>query len=129
MSNPIIPISWGELIDKITILQIKLDQVTSSLARTNVKRELAELETVFGKCCPKSIDSELMERELKAVNQQLWNIEDEIREKERKRSFDDEFIQLARSVYIKNDERARIKRKINEIFGSDLIEEKLYKPY
>ena len=64
---------------------------------------MAELETVFGKCCPKSIDSELMERELKAVNQQLWNIEDEIREKERTRSFDDEFIQLARSVYIKND--------------------------
>ena len=129
MNSPQIPISWGELLDKITILQIKLENLTSQDALNNVLRELKQLQSIFLKFCPDAIKPKQLELELKKTNQQLWDIEDKIREKEKHKSFDDEFIQLARSVYITNDERSRIKRRINETFGSDLIEEKSYAEY
>jgi hypothetical protein len=129
MNSPQIPISWGELLDKITILQIKLENLTSHDALNNVARELKQLQSIFLKYCPETINLKQFELELKRVNQQLWDIEDKIREKEKYKSFDAEFIQIARSVYITNDERSRIKRSINETFGSDLIEEKSYSDY
>ena len=129
MNSPQIPISWGELLDKITILQIKLDNLTSQDALNNVARELKQLQSTFFKYCPETIKPKLLEAELKRINQQLWDIEDKIRDKERNKSFDAEFIQLARSVYITNDERSRIKKRINETLGSDLIEEKSYSEY
>ena len=129
MNNPLVPISWGELFDKITILQIKLDKLTSKNALNNVEREFKQLQSILIKYFPNSIEAKQLEEELKQINQQLWDIEDNIRDKERKRSFDDEFIQLARSVYIINDERSRIKRKINDIFGSEFVEEKSYSEY
>ena len=129
MNNPLVPISWGELFDKTTILQIKLDNLTSKNALNNVGREFKQLQSILIKYFPNSIEAKQLEEELKQINQQLWDIEDNIRDKERKRSFDDEFIQLARSVYIINDERSRIKRKINDIFGSEFVEEKSYSEY
>ena len=129
MNNPLVPISWGELFDKITILQIKLDKLTSKKALNNVGREFKQLQSILIKYFPNSIEAKQLEEELKQINQQLWDIEDNIRDKERNRSFDDEFIQLARSVYIINDERSRIKRKINDIFGSEFVEEKSYSEY
>ena len=129
MNNPRIPISWGELLDKITILQIKLENLTSQVSLSNVARELKQLQSIFSKYCPETIKTKQLEVELKRINQQLWDIEDKIRDKERNKSFDAEFIQIARSVYIINDERSRIKRRINETFGSDLTEEKSYSKY
>jgi hypothetical protein len=129
MNNPLVPISWGELFDKITILQIKLDNLTSKNALKNVEWEFKKLQSILIKYFPNSIEAKQLEEELKKINQQLWDIEDNIRDKERNRSFDDEFIQLARSVYIINDERSRIKRKINDIFGSEFVEEKSYSEY
>ena len=129
MNNPLVPISWGELFDKITILQIKLEKLTSKNALNNVGREFKQLQSILIKYFPNSIEAKQLEEELKQINQQLWDIEDNIRDKERNRSFDDEFIQLARSVYIVNDERSRIKRKINDIFGSEFVEEKSYSEY
>ena len=129
MNSPQIPISWGELLDKITILQIKLENLTSQDALNNVAWELKQLQSIFSQSFPGTIQPKELELELKKINQKLWDIEDKIRDKEKHKSFDDEFIQLARSVYITNDERSRIKRRINETFGSDLIEEKSYADY
>ena len=129
MKSPKIPISWGELFDKITILQIKNENLISKTAIENVERELKQLRSILIKNFPAGADAERLETELKQINKKLWDIEDRIRDKERSTSFDDEFIQLARSVYIVNDERSRIKRRINETFGSDLIEEKSYSEY
>ena len=129
MNSPQVPISWGELFDKITILQIKLENITSKNALENVEQELKQLQSIFSQYCPKTIETTQLEGDLRQINQQLWGIEDKIRDKERSNSFDDEFIQLARSVYITNDERSRIKRKINDMFGSELVEEKSYAEY
>jgi hypothetical protein len=129
MNSPKIPISWGELFDKITILQIKLENITSKSALENVEQELKKLQSILTQYCLKTMETTQLEGELRQINQQLWDIEDQIRDKERNNSFDDEFIQLARSVYITNDERSRIKRKINDMFGSELVEEKSYAKY
>jgi ppGpp synthetase/RelA/SpoT-type nucleotidyltranferase len=129
MNSPQVPISWGELFDKITILQIKLENLTSKNALENVEQELKKLQSILTQNGPKTMETIQLEGELRQINQQLWGIEDKIRDKERTNSFDDEFIQLARSVYITNDERSRIKRKINELLGSELVEEKSYAEY
>ena len=129
MNSPKIPISWGELFDKITILQIKLENITSKSALENVEQELKKLQSILTQYCLKTMETTQLEGELRQINQQLWDIEDQIRDKERNNSFDDEFIQLARSVYITNDERSRIKRKINDMLGSELVEEKSYAKY
>ena len=129
MKCPKIPISWGELFDKITILQIKNENLTSQDALKNVEWELKQLQTTLIKNFSQDVEVKQLETELRKINKKLWDIEDRIRDKERTSSFDDEFIQLARSVYITNDERSRIKKRINETLGSDLIEEKSYSEY
>ena len=125
---PRVPISWGELIDKITILEIKVAQLESESGRANAARELDLLRDIAGPVLGRSDIAGLVTR-LKAVNQALWEIEDRIREHERAKDFDPAFIALARSVYQTNDERGRLKREINLILGSALIEEKSYTPY
>ena len=129
INTPKVPVSWGELFDKITILQIKLENLTSKNALNNVEREFNQLQSILIKYFPNSTEAKQLEEELKQTNKQLWDIEDKIRDKERNSSFDEDFIHLARSVYIVNDKRSLIKRKINNIFGSEFVEEKSYSEY
>ena len=129
MESPIVPVSWGELFDKISILQIKLDHLTSKEALENVERELNLLSAISDVSFSLNIEIQRLNKDLKRVNQELWDIEDKIRDKERSKAFNEEFIELARAVYVTNDERSRIKKSINEAFGSDLIEEKSYSAY
>ena len=120
------PISLGELIDKITILQIKKVHM-KGIKLKNVDKELELLKCILQ---DKNLEIEInIVNQLKEVNNALWDIEDKIRVKENKKEFDSEFIQLARSVYQKNDIRALIKQEINYKYNSDLIEEKSYKKY
>jgi len=123
------PVSYGELIDKMTILQIKLQEIKDEAKLANVRNELELLEATWKN--DKASETDITEEtsRLLAVNQRLWKIEDDIRMKERAQAFDDEFIRLARSVYIENDERAAIKREINLKLGSTLVEEKSYQDY
>ena len=121
-----IPVSVGELVDKITILQIKANRFSGE-ALANVQRELTLLEGVL-ESCEMELPTELVEA-LSEINQQLWTIEDDIREQEANGCFDDRFIALARSVYRCNDQRAALKRQINTATGSHLIEEKGYAFY
>ena len=123
------PVSVGELLDKITILTIKAERIPNELKQRNIKTELVELLETYEQNITPSQELKALTRELLEVNKALWDIEDAIREKEYKKEFDEEFIALARSVYIKNDKRCAIKRKINELLGSHLIEEKSYQNY
>ena len=124
-----VPVSVGEVLDKITILQIKLAYISDSAKRANIQNELdVLLPLVTGDAFTTDQMQGLM-AELKAVNEALWEIEDDIREKEADKSFDAEFIRLARAVYITNDKRAEIKKQINFTTGSALIEEKSYESY
>lgn len=129
MITPKVAVSWGELLDKITILQIKLENISTKIARDNIEREYAHLRVIFSENISEDSEVNKLLLELKEVNQKLWDIEDKIRDKERKKFFDDDFIQLARSVYITNDERSRIKRRINGMLGSEIVEEKSYADY
>ena len=129
MKTPLIPISWGELFDKITILQIKFENLQDNNALKNVKREYDQLYSIFDKVFFENTIANQLIIDLKLINQKLWNIEDLIRDKERNKVFDEEFINLARQVYITNDERSRIKKNINKTFGSELVEEKSYADY
>ena len=129
MKTPLIPISWGELFDKITILQIKLENLKDKNALKNVKIEYDELFKIYENNFFEDENAKRLLADLKTINNTLWNIEDDIRDKERHKTFDKKFIELARSVYITNDERSRIKRNINNTFGSQLIEEKSYSDY
>jgi len=127
-STPWAPISWGELIDKITILEIKSVEIPTEAARANVIKELLLLQDLARSIQASEPLSDL-KSSLKAVNAALWKIEDAIREKERKKEFDQEFVELARSIYRRNDERVAIKRKINITLASGIVEEKSYKAY
>jgi len=129
MKTPLIPISWGELFDKITILQIKLENLQNQNALKNVKIEYDELFKIYENNFRVDANAKRLLAELKTINKRLWNIEDDIRDKERHKTFDEEFIELARSVYITNDKRSSIKKNINNTFGSELIEEKSYSDY
>jgi len=122
-------IAIGELADKITILQIKTERIEDPEKLENVWRELHSLEKTFAALVNPTPELKQLIYELKCANEALWETEDLIRDKERDKCFDQEFIRLARSVYIQNDERCRAKRAINELLGSRLIEEKSYKPY
>lgn len=123
-----IPVSAGELIDKITILEIKEQRLTSPQAVSNVRRELASLNRVI-EDLQKPAEFDELKRKLRSTNEILWESEDQIRAKEAARSFDRRFIELARSIYFNNDERARIKCRINELLSSEFVEEKQYFPY
>lgn len=122
-------VAIGELIDKITILEIKTEQIKDEKKLKNIYRELESLYRTCNRFITTNTQLQELFTQLKQTNLMLWITEDLIRDKERAKCFDDEFIQLARSVYIQNDERCRVKRCINELLGSRLIEEKSYKPY
>jgi tetratricopeptide (TPR) repeat protein len=124
-----IPVAPGELVDKITILEIKLERIRDSAKLANVRAELAELTVARERYLPDSAELLRLTRELKAINEALWQIEDDLRDCERVRDFGPRFIQLARSVYQNNDRRAALKRQINQQLGSRLIEEKSYASY
>ena len=124
-----VPVSVGEVLDKITILQIKMAHISDAAKRANIRNELdALLPLVAGGAFTTDHIQGLM-AELKSVNEALWDIEDDIREKEAAKSFDAEFIRLARAVYVTNDKRAEIKKQINLATGSALVEEKSYESY
>jgi Family of unknown function (DUF6165) len=125
---PYVPMSWGELIDKITILEIKITRLPTQAGRDNAAKELELLCAVAGPVLGKA-EILAMAAQLKELNQRLWEIEDQIREHERSGEFDAAFVELARCVYKRNDERGALKRKINLAIGSTLIEEKSYRPY
>jgi len=122
-------ISVGELIDKITILQLKNKYITNEAKLKNVRKELEVLCKTRDEKVPSSPALNRLTKQLYDVNQALWDIEDDCRDKERNKEFDDEFIQITRSVYITNDKRCALKREINELLGSNLIEEKSYAAY
>ena len=129
MSEIKVPISPGELLDKITILRIKSQRMSDPEKLSNVRLELRQLEDTWSASAYAKINIEADLRALLAVNERLWVIEDDIRDKERAQAFDAEFIRLARAVYVENDERAAIKRRINTTLGSSIIEEKSYRDY
>ena len=119
-------ISAAELIDKITILEIKKEKITNKEKLIEIKKELDSLTNTFDKSIKKNINLEVLTKELKNINLKLWNIEDKKRDLEKKQEFGKEFIELARNVYKSNDERAKIKLKINEALGSNIKEVKSY---
>ena len=129
MSEISVPVSFGELLDKIAILQIKSERMSDPAKLANVRNELDALETTWMAHPAAGGDIVKLRADLKAVNERLWVIEDDIRVKEKAQAFDDEFIRLARSVYFENDTRARIKKDINLALGSAYVEEKSYEDY
>ncbi|HPF73881.1 MAG: DUF6165 family protein [Lysobacteraceae bacterium] len=129
MSEISVPVSFGELLDKIAILQIKSERMTDEAKLANVRRELDALTATWAASPASKSDITELRAALKAVNERLWDIEDDIRIKESQRDFTEDFIQLARSVYFENDERARIKKDINLALGSTYVEEKSYQDY
>ena len=125
-ATPLTPISWGEFIDKITILEIKKVNIKSSTALTNINKEMGYLNAVItNNTGVAELTTDLKQR-LLDVNKELWQVEDDIREKELKQEFDTVFIDLARRVYRLNDERAKLKKLINHSLNSELFEEKSY---
>ena len=129
MTAILVPISPGELLDKITILRIKSTRMSDAEKLRNVRLELDALEVTWRGSTYAHADIGADVDALLAVNERLWVIEDDIRDKERGQAFDAEFVRLARAVYRENDERAAIKRRINTKLGSTLVEEKSYRAY
>ena len=129
MSQISVPVAYGELIDKITILEIKSERMRDAAKLANVRVELDLLNETWYADPASRIDIAAERTALRGVNEALWDIEDDIRRKEKAKAFDAEFIELARAVYIRNDERAAIKRAINVKLGSTLVEEKSYQDY
>lgn len=129
MSEILVPVSPGEVLDKITILRIKSARMTDAQKLANVRRELELLDRTWAESPYGSHDVSSDVAALQAVNERLWDIEDRIRDQERARAFDARFIELARAVYIENDERAAIKKRINVALGSAIVEEKSYASY
>ena len=129
MPELLVPISPGELIDKITILELKSQRMTDAAKLANVRTELGMLTETWKVYAGAAIDIDEEWKALRGVNEQLWDIEDRIRDKERDGRFDAQFIELARAVYVTNDERAAIKKRINTRLGSTLVEEKSYAEY
>jgi Family of unknown function (DUF6165) len=129
MNDVLVPVSPGELLDKITILRIKAARITDPSKLANVRLELDLLERTWREsgCAATALPAD--ERALHQVNERLWDIEDRIRAKEAVQTFDREFIELARAVYVNNDERAAIKKRVNIRLGSRIVEEKSYQPY
>ncbi|GAK69158.1 hypothetical protein RRU01S_03_03310 [Agrobacterium rubi TR3 = NBRC 13261] len=123
-----IPVSFGEMIDKITILEIKAQKINDDIKRQNVALELSLLQDKLGSLIEQNGLDAIVD-DLRAVNTSLWDVENALRECEDARRFDEAFIALARSVYITNDRRADLKRQINVRLGCTLMEEKSYKPY
>jgi uncharacterized protein YukE len=129
MEQILVPISPGELLDKITILEIKSERMTDEGKLANVRRELALLNATWSASVTSDPTVQRIHNELKEINEALWVIEDDIRDKERLGEFDDRFVELARSVYFTNDRRAAAKKELNVHLGSDIVEEKSYQDY
>ena len=124
-----VEISIGEFLDKLTILQIKSQRIADGVKLNNVQKELSFLQKIWDRFPDKTSEVFSLVDKLKKVNETLWDIEDKIRIKESEKNFGEEFVSLARSVYLTNDERARIKRELASLLGSDFIEEKSYADY
>ena len=129
MNEILIPISPGELLDKITILQIKSERIADPAKVANVRTELEMLDKVWRQAVDQDDEIEALTAELKSINEALWEIEDDIRDEERNRRFGERFIELARAVYVTNDERANAKKKVNLHLNSSIVEEKSYQDY
>ncbi len=129
MKDILVPISPGELLDKITILRIKAARMKDAAKVANVKHELALLEKTWKDSGAAGVSLGAEEANLTRVNEKLWVIEDDIRDEERAQRFGAKFIELARAVYVTNDERAAIKKRINTLLGSTIVEEKSYQSY
>jgi hypothetical protein len=123
------PVSAGELIDKITILRVKASRIGDAAKEVNVKAELALLEETAARELPQSPELDDLVAQLTEINAALWDVEDGKRDCERRQDFGPAFVELARRVYIDNDRRAAVKRQINTLVGSEIVEEKSYKPY
>ena len=125
----LVPISVGELVDKISILKIKKKKILNKAKQTNIIKELNFLEKIYKSNFTKNKKIKLYEKELIKINKNLWEIEDQIRNCESKKNFNEIFINLARAVYLNNDKRSIVKKKINLLTKSHIVEEKLYKSY
>ena len=123
------PVSVGELLDKMAILEIKSERIKDASKLVNVRKELAVLDQTWRESGLDREELGPMRAELKKINEALWEIEDFIRIKEAEGDFDEQFVELARSVYFTNDRRAAVKRRINDAVGSELVEEKSYADY
>ncbi len=124
-----VEISYGEFLDKLSILEIKSERIRDPAKLENINRELGLLRDLWAADPKAAIDIQTEWVQMKSINENLWDIEDDIRDRERTRCFDEEFIRLARAVYYTNDERAEVKRRLNEKLGSELVEEKSYADY
>jgi prefoldin subunit 5 len=129
MKEILIPISPGELLDKITILRIKAARISDADKLANVRQELEMLEAVWSAAVKEDNTINQLTAELTSINETLWDIEDDIRDEERHKRFGERFIELARSVYVTNDQRAEAKKKVNLHLGSSIVEEKSYQDY
>ena len=129
MKSILVALSPGELLDKISILEIKSERMTDPHQLAHVRAELSLLHQAWSRSVVEDESLQALRADLREVNQKLWQIEDDIREKERARKFDQDFIELARSVYFTNDRRAQIKQELNRLLGSGIVEEKSYQPY
>ncbi len=124
-----VPVSFGEVLDKITILEIKSERIADPAKLKNVRLELTELSRTWDEAVPDQAAIAELRRQLKAVNESLWVIEDDIRDREAAQDFGPRFIELARAVYVTNDQRAALKKDINLALGSRFVEEKSYQDY
>jgi hypothetical protein len=129
MDNIRVPVSPGEVLDKITILEIKSERMTDPEKVANVGVELALLKETWNDTIRDTEEIQKLHAQLKKINEVLWEIEDDIRDKERAKEFDKRFIELARAVYVTNDRRSEVKKRLNLHLGSEIIEEKSYKDY
>lgn len=129
MENVLVPVSPGEVLDKITILEIKSERMTDPAKVANVRTELALLQETWSQAVQEDDVVRRLHDALKEINEMLWEIEDDIRDKERVKEFDQRFIELARSVYFTNDRRSQVKKELNLHLGSQIIEEKSYQDY
>jgi hypothetical protein len=124
-----IAVSPGELVDKVTILEIKRDRIHGAAQQANIRHELATLSAALGPYLVAEPALAALKADLRALNEALWQIEDDIRDCERHKDFGPRFVELARAVYRSNDRRAAIKREINTLLRSDIVEEKSYRAY
>ncbi len=129
MENIHVPVSPGEVLDKITILEIKSERMTDPEKVANVRVELALLQETWASAVSRDQVIDDLHDQLKKINETLWKIEDDIRDKERVKEFDERFIELARQVYFTNDRRSQVKKELNLHLGSVIIEEKSYQDY
>ena len=129
MENIRVPVSPGEVLDKITILEIKSERISDPEKVANVRAELALLQETWAENIRDTEVIQDLHAKLKEINEALWEIEDDIRDKERAKEFDERFIELARAVYVTNDRRSEVKKELNLHLGSEIIEEKSYQDY